>query len=300
MRNEAASVRVWKRVVQVASGQWGVVENRQLWRCGASRTTVARWTAGGRLYRRHRNVYAVGRPVLPVEGELAAALFFAGPGATLSHGTAAWWWGLIDEPPRLIHISVPGHRRSTEGVCIHNRRNLDRVWHRRLPVTTVGQTLLDFASTAPLEEVRRALAETEFKAVTELWEVEAALRRGRPGSATLRAALHRHKPELARTRSGLERRFLLLCESAGVPTPEINVMFHGYLIDALWREQRVAVELDGLPGHRTRAQLENNHQRDLVLRSHGFVVHRYTWQQVTRHAAAVQSDLIAALARDGS
>lgn len=242
-------------------------------------------------------MYAVGRPVLPVEGELAAALFFAGPGATLSHETAAWWWGLIDEPLRVIGVSVPGRRRSTDGVRIHNRRNFERTWHRRLPVTTVAQTLLDLGATAPVERVRRALAEMEFRGLAELWEVQAALRRGCPGSAALRAALHRHKPELARTRSELERRFALLCESAGLPPHEVNVIFHGYLIDALWREQRVAVELDGLRGHRTPAQLQSNHQRDLVLRRVGVVVHRYTWLQVTGHGAAVQADLVAALNR---
>jgi predicted transcriptional regulator of viral defense system len=281
----------------VASQQSGVIHIAQLLRCGVSRSTASRWTAEGRLHRKYLGVYAVGRPVLPVEGELVAALFFAGPGATLSYETAAWWWGLIDEPPRVIRVTVPGRRRSTDGVYIHNRRNFDRTWHRRLPVTTVAQTLLDLAATASVDRVRRALAEMEFHGLAELWEVEAALRRGCPGSAALRAALHLHKPELALTRSELERRFVLLCESAGLPPHEVNVIFHGYLIDALWREQRVAVELDGLRGHRTRAQLESDHQRDLVLRRVWVVVHRYTWQQVTQEGPAVQADLIAALDR---
>jgi hypothetical protein len=238
--------------------------------------------------------------VLPIEGELAAALFFAGPGSTLSHGTAAWWWGLIDEPPGQIHVSVPGRRRSTKGVCTHYRRKLDRTWHRRLPVTTVPQTLLDFAANATIDRVRRALAESEFRGLVELREAEAALRRGCPGSAILRAALHRHMPELALTRSELERRFVLLCEAGGLPAPELNVMLHGYLVDVLWREQRVVVELDGFRGHRTPAQLESNHQRDLILRRAGFVVHRYTWQQVTREQTLVTADLTAALDRDPS
>jgi hypothetical protein len=281
----------------VAATQWGVIGYRQLLQSGASRSTISRWGVEGRLHRKYLGVYAVGHPSLPVEGELTAALFFAGSGSTLSHGTAAWWWGLIDEPPGRIHISVPGHRRSTNGVCIHYRRHLDRTWHRRLPVTTVAQALLDFAATATIDRIRRALAEAEFRGLVELWEVDAMLGRGCPGSAPLRAALHRHKPELALTRSELERRFVLLCESAGLPAPEVNVIFHGYLIDALWREQLVAVELDGLRGHRTPAQLESNHQRDLVLRRAGFVVHRYTWGQVTRQQTLVAADVVAALDR---
>ena len=276
-RARTTSVRLWPGVVEVAATQWGVVDYGQLLRCGASRSTITRWAAEGRLHRKHLAVYAVGHPTLPAEGELTAALFFAGSGATLSHETAAWWWGLIDEQPGRIHISVTGRRRSTTGLCIHHRRKIDRTWHRRLPVTSVPQTLLDFAATATIDRIRRALAEVEFRGLVELRDVEAALGRGCPGSVALRAALHRHKPELALTRSELERRFVLLCEAAGLSAPEVNVMLHGYLVDALWREQRVVVELDGLRGHRTRAQLESNHQRDLVLRRAGFVVHRYTW-----------------------
>jgi very-short-patch-repair endonuclease len=73
--------------------------------------------------------------------------------------------------------------------------------------------------------------------------------------------------------------------------PEFNVYLCGYLVDAVWREQLVVVELDGLQGHRTPAQLENDHMRDLVLREHGFEGRRYTWQQVTKRREQVFADL---------
>jgi predicted transcriptional regulator of viral defense system len=256
---------------------------------------IARWSADGRLHRRHRGVYAVGHAAIPIEGRLVAALFFAGNGATLSHDTAAWWWGLTEERPGgVVHVSVPGRRRSTEGVQIHCRRSLDRTWHRRLPVTTIPQTLLDLASTTHVDRLRRLLAEAEFRHV-DLGEVEAILRRGHPGSAALRGALARHLPQLARCRSELERRLVLLCDARGLPLPEMNVPYRGFTIDAMWRAERVAVELDGLDGHRTPAQLELDHRRDLVLRAGGFLILRYTWHQVTRCAAEVEADLRAAL-----
>lgn len=283
----------------MATSQWGVISVRQLTGCGVSESTRLRWTAEGRLHRLHRGVYAVGHPAVPYEGRLTAALFAAGPGATLSHGTAAWWWGLCDERPDVIHISQDGRRSPAAGIRFHMRRDLDRTWHRRLPVTSVPQTLLDFAASSTSDHVRWLLAETEFRDLVDLREVAAILRRGRPGSALLRAALHHHMPQLARTRSKLERRFLLLCEAAGLPLPEINVRLFGYTVDALWREQRVAVELDGLSGHRTRAQLEGGYQRDLVLRAGGYAVRRYTWDQVTRHARRVEADVRVALERAG-
>jgi predicted transcriptional regulator of viral defense system len=285
-------------VVRVAEGQWGVIHRRQLAACGADDAMIARWIGDGRLHRLHRGVYAVGHPAIPTEGRLVAALFFGGTRATLSHDTAAWWWRLVkDVPEGPVHVSVPGRRRSTDGVQIHCRRSLDRTWHRRLPVATVPQTLLDLASSTPIDRLRLLLAEAEYRTRVDLREVEAVLRRGFPGSAALRDALARRLPQLARCRSELERRFLLLCEAAGIPLPEVNVRYRGFTIDAMWRAERVAVELDGLDGHRTPAQLEQDHQRDLVLRAGGFTVVRYTWHQVTQLAAEVEADVREALDR---
>jgi predicted transcriptional regulator of viral defense system len=295
-RNAETSLRPWKRVVEVAATQWGVINNRQLRECGASRTTVWRWVAEGRVHPLHRDVYAVGHPAIPLEGRLTAALFFAGNGATLSHHSAAWWWELSEKQPGLIDVSVPGRRRSTGGVVIHCRRSFDRTWERRLPVTSVPQTLLDLAPTTSFDGLRTFLAEAEYRRV-DLQRVEAILRRGCPGSARLRGALARRLPQLARCRSELERRFVFMCDARGLPLPEVNVRYRGFTIDAMWRAQRVAVELDGLDGHRTPAQLESDHQRDLMLRAAGFVVLRYTWNQVTCQPELVEADVRAALAR---
>ena len=42
---------------------------------------------------------------------LWAAVLYAGPGAMLSHQTAAELWGLADKPSSLIHLTIPGDRR---------------------------------------------------------------------------------------------------------------------------------------------------------------------------------------------
>jgi len=288
-------------VARVAGAQWGAIGHLQLRDCGVGSSTVSRWVSEGRLHPRYPSVYAVGHSKLPVEGELTAALLAAGPGATLSHATAAWWWGLTQDEPRVIEISVPGRRRAPDGLRFYERRHLGTTHHRRLPITTVVQTLLDFAAGATTEQVRRALAEAEYHRLLDVARIPPeALGRGRPGSATLRAAIGRHQPQLARTRSELEKAFIALCESTKIPVPEFNTYFCGYLVDAIWHEQRVAVELDGHDGHHTPAQLERDHERDLVLRRNGFVVLRYTWWQLKRRRDIVAADLRSALAREAS
>lgn len=294
IRDQPASVRR-RRVVAVAAAQWGVIDSRQLRGCGVDKRATSRLVASGHLHPKYHGVYAVGHPNLPVEGKLTAALLAAGPDAALSHATAAWWWGLLKHQPTVVEISVPSRRGPVPGIELHHPRHLQATHHRRLPVTPVIQTLLDFAATASVRHLRRALAEAEFRGLVELDNVRQALGRGRPGAATLRTALDSHEPELAKTRSELERRFLALCKRHGLPTPEFNTKLWGYTVDAVWREQRVVVEVDGHRGHRTPAQLESDHQRDLVLRRNGYLVLRYTWRQVTRRAGEVAADLEHAL-----
>jgi very-short-patch-repair endonuclease len=230
-----------------------------------------------------------------VEGDLSAAILYAGEGAVLSHGTALWWYGILDHKPFTIDVSTPERRRSRKGIKLHARRVLEREWHNGLPVTSVAQALLDFAATAPFHRVRYAVAQAEYHELLELTEVTAVLGRGRPGSARLRRAVESHLPQLARTRSELERRFLPLLERAGLSIPEINVTINGVLVDAVWRDARVVVQLDGQRGHRTRAQIEKDRRDDLRVRAAGYVVLRYTWEQVTEEPEPVLVDLRLAL-----
>ena len=269
-----------------------MIDHKQLRRLGVSSTTVSRWAADGWLHERFPGVYAVGHPHLEPEGILTAALFFAGPGSALSHGVAAWWWQLVPDEPPVIELSVPsGCSRHAPEVVFYRRTRVDRVWHRRLPVTALPHTLLDCAATASLADVRHALAEAEYRYDLDLDRVRQVLGRGRPGSARLRQALALHDPRLALTASKLERAFLGLCESASLPLPLINERVCGLKVDAYWPEHRLVVEVDGFDGHHTPAQLEEDHQRDLILRAAGIEVRRYAWRQVTQRRPEVSEDL---------
>lgn len=77
----------------MASRQSGRVSRRQLRNLGIADAVIHQWVKQGYLRRGLPGVYAVGHDAPGVEGELAAALLYVGPGAMLSHGTAAWWWG---------------------------------------------------------------------------------------------------------------------------------------------------------------------------------------------------------------
>ena len=279
------------RVAEVARRQWGLITRAQLVRQGVSGTTISRWLAAGRLCRVHPGVYAVGAEPRTPTGALVAALLYAGPGAALSHQTAAWWWDLFSSSPRIVQISGPRRVRSLPSVHIHTPRELDVVRHKRLRVTPVSRTLVDLAGTVSFGDLRRALSEADHRRLLDPAEVGAILGRGHRGAGALREALRRHLPVLARTRSELELRFLELCEVVALPIPEVNVFVEGLMVDALWRNERVVVELDGHAAHDREAAAERDRHRDLILRGAGYRVHRYTWQQVTREPESVIGDL---------
>ena len=124
----------------VAGRQFGRIASWQLARLGVSRRSISRWVKEGYLHRVVPGVYAVGHVAPSVEGDLATAILYAGPGATFSHATAAWWFGLIDQRPQTIHVSTPRRHKSGRAIKVHDRRDLERVWHHNLPITTPAQT----------------------------------------------------------------------------------------------------------------------------------------------------------------
>jgi very-short-patch-repair endonuclease len=73
----------------------------------------------------------------------------------------------------------------------------------------------------------------------------------------------------------------------------VNARVAGWLVDILWRKQRIVVELDGPGNHRTPAQVRRDRRKDMDLRGHNFVVLRYSDEQVWDDGAAVMEEVCA-------
>jgi very-short-patch-repair endonuclease len=260
--------------------------------CGVSKATISEWVNGGYLLPIYPRVYAVGHTAPSIESDLQAAILYAGAGAMLSHRTAAWWWGLTNRRPYKIELSTPRRTRPQPGLELHTRRKLPRVHHNRIPITTLAQTLLDYAAaTKSVSDARYALAEADYHHHIDLEAVQAVAGQGKPGSRTLTKALEQHRPELARTRSKLERDFFALLEHARFPMPQINEKLHGFTVDYYWPEHRLVVELDGVEGHSSPAQVARDRRKDLKLRQAGETVRRYCYDQVNGEGAELLADL---------
>jgi hypothetical protein len=245
----------------------------------------------GRLHRLHQGVYAVGHTRLVREGRWLAAVLACGPEALLSHRSAAALWGLRPDSRSRIDVTAPGRRgRAPVAIDAHRHGSLrpdDRAVVRDIPCTSVARTLLDLAAVVPQRDLRNAIAQAEVIRAFDLSAVEAVIRRNarRRGVARLRRAVADHDPRLERSRHELERRFLDLCERAGLPPPEVNapLSLDGTRIEAdfLWRDAGLVVETDGRRYHGTAAAFERDRRRDQLLVLHGWRVIRCTWRQVT-------------------
>ena len=276
---------------RLAELQAGPIGREQLLDRGIPRKTIDRWIQAGILISHLPGVYTLGSRLLSDEGRLVAALLYAGPGSALSHTAAGWWLGILEGELSEIHVSTPNQPAERDGLIIHRPRRVETVRHRRLPLLPVPQIFLGMATLLDHRALRKAVADAEFKRRVAIDQLREVLGRGTPGSAALRQAINAHQPELARTASELEILFVELCENARLPVPELNRRIEGFLVDAVWRGQRVVVELDGGQAHGTPAAVARDRQRDLILRAAGWTVRRYGWSQVTRTQHLVAVDL---------
>jgi very-short-patch-repair endonuclease len=137
-----------QRVARIAAGQYGVVTYDQLLAAGMTPSTVSRRVREGWLHRLYRGVYALGHVNLSTEGRWFAAVCACGPGAVLSHESAAHIWGISPPSASVSHVTVPatGGRARRPGIRIHYSPALppgDVTIRRKIPVTTPARTRRD-------------------------------------------------------------------------------------------------------------------------------------------------------------
>lgn len=143
----------------------------------------------------------------------------------------------------------------------------------RFPLPPSQRTLDDLDGWLPLRLVRRARRQAELRGI----RLDGA--------------------EGARSRSDLEEDFLALCRRHRFPLPETNVKIGRWEVDFIWRERRLVVETDSFDYHRGSVAFEDDHARDLDLRSEGFSVLRFTGDQLEHEPSRVAADVGAALFR---
>jgi very-short-patch-repair endonuclease len=274
-----------RALAELAGRQWGVVSLAQLQALGLGARAVQQRAAAGRLHRVYRGVYAVGHRVLRVEGRRLAAVLACGPGAVLSHSSAAAHWGLLHTAAARVDVTAPRGRHGARGIRLHRSRALDArdtTTHDGIPITTVARTLLDLAATTQPHRLERALAQADHlrvydhRAITDVIDTA----NGHRGTVALARATAR-EPKL--TKSDWEVRMLKLVREAELPEPLVNHPLdapdYGYCeLDFFWPAHNLIVETDGWETHGTRAAFDRDRAKDAALTAAGQRVLRFTWR----------------------
>jgi hypothetical protein len=221
-----------------------------------------------------------------------AAVLACGEGAFLSHRSAGALYGVCEERPGRIDVSVrragkverPGIRiRSRPALPSSNVGTLDRI-----PITAPAQTLVDLATELSTKLLVRAVNEADKLEVIDVEtlrsELDAFL--GVPGAKRLAALLDRDTFVL--TQEELERLFLPIAREVGLPLPRTGEIVNGHEVDFFWPDLKLVVETDGWRYHRTPSAQAKDARRDQAHTAAGYARLRFSHHQVKYEPAYVK------------
>ncbi len=291
-------------LARLAVAQHGVFALAQLEALGLSGPGVRARVRADRLHRLYRGVYGlVPRALLKREGLWLAAVLACGPGAVLSHRSAASLHGLYAYSGRWIDVTVPARSsRAHQGIKLHRSTTLmpaDTTAVEHIPCTTASRTLLDLAEAVNRRALERAFDQAEIIGCFDRRALDDQLERNqrRVAARHVRELLDEHYVGATPTASKLEEAFLGLVLAAGLPRPQVNAWIvlpdrgPPVCVDFKWEAQRVVVETDGRKWHDTRQRRERDAERDQRLLAAGWRTLRTSWRQVQREPALIASRL---------
>ena len=177
-----------------------------------------------------------------------------------------------------------GGKTSRAWVRVHQtRRTPERATVNRFPVTTIERTLSDIAPHIGDDRLEQAIEQAVRMNKLDFGALH--------GSRKLRTLVAQFDPLAPETNLGIERSFLRLVRKYKLPQPEVNVQVGPYVVDFLWPEQKLIVELDSLQHHRRPTVFEQDRKRDIDLKRLGYTVIRLTHRRLQDEPAAVAEEL---------
>jgi hypothetical protein len=291
----------------IAETQCGVLSCAQILAGGLTRGSLISRLRRASWQRMHPGVYATFSGEPNRLATLWAAILYAGPGAMLSHQTAAELWKLTDGPSSAIHLTVPGNRRVRRraGMAIHLSSRATSAVH---PVRTPARTRL--------EETVIDLWETARDLDNAVGWVTTALGRRLTTQDRLRAAMEarsrvRRRKELAELltpggagiHSVLEYRYVHNVERPhGLVGARRQARARGngrnVYRDQLYADYGLAIELDGRAAHPGDTRWQDIH-RDNAAAAAGITTLRYGWLEVTTTPCQVAAEIAEVLRARG-
>jgi hypothetical protein len=291
-----------------ARDQGGVITRRQAVQAGLTVDKITWLLKRGDWRQVHRGVYVTFTGPVSRSAQFWAAVLYAGPGAYLSHETAAEINGLSDDESRAINVTIPASRRisAPPGVVIHHSSRKAMTWRPpgMPPYAIAEETVIDLVQVAAaVDDVvalvtrgygRRLLREQQLQ---HLAQARKKLRwRRELSEAILMAASGAHSPLEYRHDRDVQR-------AHGLPEPIRQDPFRkadggrGYRDRCYPQYGSLVIELDGRRFH-PEEQRGRDTERDNQAAVTGATL-RYGWDDITRRACETAEQEAAALRNRG-
>ena len=269
---------------------------------GLDKSALSRLVKSGRWRRVMQQAYLAGGSPLTWRARLAATKASLGEDCVFSHRTAGALLRLDGVTEGTVEVSVP---RSVvrPGVVAHRLRPTD-VFHRirvdGFPITTPTRTIVDlFAVIEPRhaeialdDALRRRLVSLE-----PLWRtLDGLATNGRSGCRALREALVRRDARDGTLATKMEAKLLSITRSIAppdaVPQHEVVVDGHRYYIDMAYPHIKLGVEAHSIRWHMGEERWHYDLARDRRLKSAGWTLMYYSWDDFHRRSKAVAAEIV--------
>jgi hypothetical protein len=223
--------------------------------------------------------------------------------------TGAALWRFDGCRPGIVEVLVERwRRRPNPSIRVHETLSLhedDRTELDGIPITSPARTAVDLGAVLPADRVERAVDsiwQRRLATPEELWAcIERLDTPGRPWvHVAKRAVASRAGVVLAPNR--FESLLAELVRRAGLPDPQPQAVLSdadGVIgrVDWLVPSFRLVLECDSFEWHGAWHRRKADLRRDRRLVAAGYLVLRFSWEDVTRRQQQVLADLVGAASR---
>ena len=267
-------------------GRYRVVVRSVLHDLGLTDEQIRHRVRTGRLVSLFPGVYAVGPAPLDRAGRFRAAVLAGGRDALLAGRAACAWWGVIEGAPGIVDVVVTTHRRNRPGVRFRRAPIApdERTVRDGIPTVCPARAILDLAATTAGRPLERALNEVRVLRLPTRPALAKLIERypGRPGVRAAREALALFEAGPTPTKSWMEERLLAIVDRRRLPRPLTNrpivTAAGAFVVDCVWPEQRVVIEIDAWGTHSSRRSMIEDRRRDRALTIAGWHPSRIIWE----------------------
>lgn len=302
------------RAVDLQLARWAAAQHQlitieQALEAGLSRRTIDRRVATGEWTRASSRVLALSSGPRGLERRLMAAQLHQ-PSAVASFRAAARLQGFAFLTDVQAEVTVTYQDSNRNPFArVHRSADLfaeDIVRVGPLRTTSIARTAADLFVCYRRARGERIVDDLLLSGRLALDELAAAHERyagcGRPGTVTVREVIQARNGVVGVERTMLEKAYHRLVAGTELADFVEQVPLPGWLdgpsrVDVAYPQARVIVELDGRRWHGHREQFERDRRRDNEAQLAGWVVLRFTWDQLRNRPDEVLATVRSALRR---